>query len=201
MIRLRPPPRSPLPGSGPGCNETVWFPSAGPAKTWRFPCHWPRCTGRRLSNRRCCSARDSASNQGNVFSPLGFPQVLASPKQESRPGCRLRFETAICREGPRRIADSQLLLVLAIHLLKRLVKWARGALGAHPGLLMVNGAASSASISPLVTEDTAKSNSGCVYASPASFCCASAPPAGIPSSPMPALPACLPACLQLVVTA
>lgn len=73
-------PKSPLPGSGPGCNETVWFPSAGPAKTWRFPCHWPRCAGRRLSNRRCCSARDSASSQGNVFSPLGFPQVLASPE-------------------------------------------------------------------------------------------------------------------------
>lgn len=32
MIRLRSPPRSPLPGSGPGCNETVWFPSADQAR-------------------------------------------------------------------------------------------------------------------------------------------------------------------------
>lgn len=71
---------------------------------------------------------------------------------------------------------------------------------------MVNGtAASSASISPLVTEDTAKSSRTARdrrIRKPASFCCASAPPAGIPSSPMPALPACwLAGFLQLVVTA
>ncbi|KAL7790482.1 hypothetical protein V8C37DRAFT_417505 [Trichoderma ceciliae] len=29
MIRLRSPPRTPLPGSGPRCNETVWLPCAG----------------------------------------------------------------------------------------------------------------------------------------------------------------------------
>lgn len=91
MIRLRPPPRSPLPGSGPGCNETVWFPSADPAKTWRFPCHWPRCAGRRLSNRRCCSARDSASNQGNVLQPSGFPTGSRIPETGIAPWLSLRI--------------------------------------------------------------------------------------------------------------
>lgn len=77
----------------------------------------------------------------------------------------------------------------------------KGALGARSRLLMVNGAASSASITRLLSPPSR------IYASPASFCCAAAPPAGIPSSPMPALPVCLPAgclpagCLQLVVTA
>lgn len=101
MIRLRPPPRSPLPGSGPGCNETVWFPSADPAKTWRFPCHWPRCTGRRLSNRRCCSARDSASNQGNVFSALWVSRRFSHPRNRNR-------VLAVAQDLRRRFAERDL---------------------------------------------------------------------------------------------
>lgn len=143
---------------------------------------------------------------GECLQPFGFPTGSRIPETGIAPWLSLEIRHGSLLGGTQKSRRQPALASFAIHLLKRLVKWARGAPGARPRLLTVNGAASSASISPLVTEDTAKSSRTARdrlrIRKPASFCCASAPPAGIPSSPMPVLPACWPAgCLQLVVTA